>query len=93
MEVDNIGKNTDEVADEDPIELPPDTLAILNEFLRNKSAQESLETNHGSFEEDWVVYTYINHLRFIKCNKYIFCSNCLNSGTMKIQYVRYQKYV
>ena len=54
--MDNNGRNTDEVADEDPIELPPDTLAILNEFLRNKSTQESLDTSHGNFEEDWVVY-------------------------------------
>lgn len=59
MEVDNNERNTDEVADEDPIELPPDTLAILNEFLRNKSKQESLETSHGNFEEDWVRYFII----------------------------------
>lgn len=36
------------------ITLPPDTLAILQEFLENKKLQESVGLNSGSFEEDWV---------------------------------------
>lgn len=36
------------------ISLPPDTLAILQEFLENKRLQESFESNSGVFEEDWV---------------------------------------
>lgn len=54
MEPENNDTVNDEVADDDCIELPPDTLAILNEFLYNKSIQESTETDHTNFEEDWV---------------------------------------
>ncbi|XP_055305636.1 protein-lysine N-methyltransferase CG9154 [Sitodiplosis mosellana] len=53
MELENSVKKADEVADDDRIELPSDTLAILNEFLRSKSMQESMETDHSNFEEDW----------------------------------------
>lgn len=49
MEPKNNGKDKNEVVEEDRIELPPDTLAILNEFLHNKSMQEPSE-----IEEDWV---------------------------------------
>lgn len=42
--------------DDDHIELPPDTMAILNEFLHNKEKQKSLECE-DLFEEDWVIYT------------------------------------
>lgn len=42
-----------EEQDDDLVELPPDTLAILNEFLQNKDNQKSLESE-DVFEEDWV---------------------------------------
>lgn len=74
MEVDNNRRNTDEIADEDPIELPPDTLDILNEFLRNKSTQESLGTSHGNFEEDWVGYIYLFIEDSKKFDKYTFAA-------------------
>lgn len=44
-----------EDVDEDIVELPPDTLAILNEFLCNKSIQESSESDRKVFGEDWVI--------------------------------------
>lgn len=50
--------------DEDPVKLPDDTLAILNEFLQNKKERESLESHNQSnniFEENWV-----NYNRFVK---------------------------
>lgn len=46
--------------DDDDIKLPPDTLAILNDFLRNKNHAEQLElqidgnNSNNTFEEDWV---------------------------------------
>lgn len=46
--------------DDDDIKLPADTLAILNEFLRNRNQAEQLElqidgnNTNGTFEEDWV---------------------------------------
>lgn len=44
--------------EDDPVALPADTLAILNEFLQNKRDQESFESNGPGnsvmFEEDWV---------------------------------------
>lgn len=40
--------------EDDPVELPADTLAILSEFLQNKQEQESSETGKDIFEEDWV---------------------------------------
>lgn len=46
--------------DDDDIKLPADTLAILNEFLRNKNEAEQLELQidgdnmDKAFEEDWV---------------------------------------
>lgn len=44
--------------EDDPVTLPADTLAILNEFLQNKREQESSESNgpdkQNMFEEDWV---------------------------------------
>lgn len=46
-------KNNEEELDDDLVELPPDTLAILNEFLLNKDNQKSLECE-DMFEEDWV---------------------------------------
>lgn len=58
MEFKYNGKKADEIEDDDPIELPSDTLAILNEFLQNKSMQESTGTSHINFEEDWVKYLY-----------------------------------
>lgn len=46
------------VNEDDPVTLPADTLAILNEFLQNKREQESSESNEPDkqdiFEEDWV---------------------------------------
>lgn len=36
------------------VALPPDTQAILQEFLRNQSLQKTLECQHNVFEEDWV---------------------------------------
>lgn len=39
--------------DEDSVELPLDSLAILQEFLQNKTMQRSLECEE-IFEEDWV---------------------------------------
>lgn len=45
-------ENNDNVEDE--ISLPPDTLAILAEFLENKKKQEYIESNQNIFEEDWV---------------------------------------
>lgn len=65
MEFKYNGKKADEIEDDDPIELPSDTLAILNEFLQNKSMQESTGTSHSNFEEDWVKYLYWNIKRFI----------------------------
>lgn len=47
-------------ADDDDLKLPADTLAILNEFLRNKNQTEQLElqddgeNSSKTFEEDWV---------------------------------------
>lgn len=46
--------------DDDDIKLPPDTLAILNDFLQNKKHAEQLEqqidgtNSNNTFEEDWV---------------------------------------
>lgn len=44
--------------DGDDIKLPADTLAILNDFLRNKNQSEQLELQidgeNDKFEEDWV---------------------------------------
>lgn len=60
MELEHNGKNTDEIEDDDPIELPSDTLAILNEFLQNRNMQESTEKSHSNFEEDWVKYIGIS---------------------------------
>lgn len=48
----NTKKNNEEELDDDLV-LPPDTLAILNEFLLNKDNQKSLECE-DMFEEDWV---------------------------------------
>lgn len=47
----------DEINDEDSIELPADTMEILNEFLYNKRMRESIE-NSTEFEEDWVKYIF-----------------------------------
>ncbi|XP_031637807.1 protein-lysine N-methyltransferase CG9154 [Contarinia nasturtii] len=44
---------SEEVNDEDRIELPPDTIAILNEFLYKKHMQDSMESEEKEFEEDW----------------------------------------
>lgn len=44
--------NNDSV--EDDVTLPPDTLAILAEFLENQKKQEYIESNQNIFEEDWV---------------------------------------
>lgn len=43
--------------DDDPVELPPDTLAILNEFLMNKQISEkSADFTEENFPpEDWVI--------------------------------------
>lgn len=57
-----------EVDDEDPVKLPDDTLAILNEFLQNKKERESLESHNQSnniFEENWV-----NYNRFVSTKNY-----------------------
>lgn len=45
----------DNIEVDDDIVLPADTLAILNEFLREKAETESTE-NSQSFEENWVSY-------------------------------------
>lgn len=51
-----------EEQDEDPVELAPDTLAILQEFLQNRDVQRSAECGE-MFEEDWVRTTFrIEHL-------------------------------
>lgn len=51
----------DNDSDDEKIELPADTLAILNEFLQNKREQDlkaeegdQSNTTNGVFEEDWV---------------------------------------
>lgn len=40
--------------DDETIELPADTLAILNEFLQSKQEQEASQKKDDLFEEDWV---------------------------------------
>lgn len=42
--------------DDDPVELPADTLAILNEFLQSKQEQESVESGVADVEENWACY-------------------------------------
>lgn len=49
----NKNQESNDEQDDDPVELPPDTLAILNEFLQNKNKQTSLECE-DMFEENWV---------------------------------------
>lgn len=48
----------DDFDDDDAVKLPADTLAILNEFLRNKAYNETRELQQAesvnSFEENWV---------------------------------------
>lgn len=61
----NINQDYNEEQDDDPVELPPDTLAILNEFLQNKDKQKSLECG-DMFEENWVQSIYIIILVLIK---------------------------
>lgn len=46
-------KDCDNEEDEDSVELPPDTLAILQEFLKNKDKQTNSECEE-MVEEDWV---------------------------------------
>lgn len=53
------GNNEEE--DDDPVELPPDTLAILQEFLHNKDLQKSLEPE-DMFEENWVKSTFTHQI-------------------------------
>lgn len=58
----------DEDSDEDEIRLPLDTQAILDEFLKNKTVQKSLELEQNDFEEDWVnSYAIFNKHSY--CNK------------------------
>lgn len=44
----------DQTMDDDPVELPPDTLAILNEFLMNKQISADF-TEETLPPEDWVI--------------------------------------
>lgn len=61
-QINNVAINgqEDNSFDDDDIKLPADTLAILDEFLRNKSQAEQLElqidgdNTDKAFEEDWV---------------------------------------
>lgn len=52
----NEGENNykGDLEDNDSITLPPDTLAILKEFLQNQKIRESMESQQATFEEDWV---------------------------------------
>lgn len=56
----NKNENKEE-RDDDPVELPPDTLAILQEFLQNQNMQKSLESE-DMFEENWVKSISIHEL-------------------------------
>lgn len=56
----NNNENKEE-RDDDPVELPPDTLAILQEFLQNQNMQKSLESE-DMFEENWVQSFSIHEL-------------------------------
>lgn len=56
----NNNENKEE-RDDDPVELPPDTLAILQEFLQNQNMQKSLESE-DMFEENWVKSISIHEL-------------------------------
>lgn len=47
----NVNQDSDE--GEETVQLPPDTLAILHEFLRNRDLQNSSEREE-IFEENWV---------------------------------------
>lgn len=54
-------ESADNTIDEDPVELPADTLAILNEFLQEQQKQKvEAEQSNGNgngvcvFEENWV---------------------------------------
>lgn len=49
--------DTNQTMDDDPVELPPDTLAILNEFLMNKQiSKKSANFTEENFPpEDWVI--------------------------------------
>lgn len=58
----------DEDSDEDEIRLPLDTQAILDEFLKNKTVQKSLEFEQNDFEEDWV-NSYAIFNKHSCCNK------------------------
>lgn len=51
--IENTNQDGNDEQDDDPVELSPDTLAILQEFLQNKNTQKSLECE-DMFEEDWV---------------------------------------
>lgn len=66
----NQGDNEDCFCDDDPVELPPDTLAILNEFLQNKDKKKASECD--MLEEDWVRYIFAHHFQIIA---YQFISN------------------
>lgn len=54
--MDSKGNSNDENIDEDPVELPPDTLAILHDFLQDRNIQESMESQQEHFEENWVTF-------------------------------------
>lgn len=54
---DNTNQDRNGEEDKDPVELPPDTLAILQEFLQNKDKQSSSECEE-MFEENWVYTTF-----------------------------------
>lgn len=55
-------QNDCEEQDGDTDTLPADTLAILQEFLRNKDLQKTVECEENVFEEDWVLQLNINNI-------------------------------
>lgn len=59
-----------EEQEEDSVELPADTLAILREFLQNKDMQKTLN-GEETFEEDWVHTIF--HLHEIQIQLFYVC--------------------
>lgn len=60
------GDTNEAKTDEDPVELPSDTLAILHEFLQSKNIRESVEESQQEyFEENWVIF-WCGYLSIIK---------------------------
>lgn len=56
MESKKLKNKENEETEEDCMALPSDTLAILDEFLQNRTKHESMVSDQGTFEENWVIF-------------------------------------